>query len=142
MTTAQPRPTGGPPPAGPRKTYAELKVMAEEFLKSHRSGIFATGKRDGTPQLSYLGYTFNGTDIVIATGDSTAKVKKARKRPGVSLAVNEGPTCVVVYGEARLLQGAEAEAYLGEAPGNGSQPGEPTLIVFAPETWRWARLQG
>lgn len=131
MTTAQ-----------PRRSYAELKALAEEFLKNHRSGIFATGKRDGTPQLSYLGYTFNGTDVVIATGDSTAKVKNIRKRPGVSLAVNEGATCVVVYGSARLLQGEEAEAYLGEPPGNGSQPGEPTLIVFAPQTYRWARLLG
>ncbi len=131
MTTAQ-----------PRRSYAELRALAEEFLKNHRSGIFATGKRDGTPQLSYLGYTFNGTDIVIATGDTTAKVKNIRKRPGVSLAVNEGPTCVVVYGNARLLQGTEAEAYLGEPPGNGSQPGVPTLIVFAPETYRWARLLG
>ena len=31
----------------------------------------------------------------------------------VSLAVVEGPTCVVVYGEARLLEGAEAEAKFG-----------------------------
>ena len=132
----------GYPGAGQRRPYAELKAMAEEFLRTHRSGIFATGKRDGTPQLSYLGYTFNGTDVVIATGDTTAKVKTVRKRPGVSLAVNEGPTCVVAYGNARLLQGAEAEAYLGEPPCNGSQPGEPTLIVFTPETWRWARLLG
>lgn len=142
MTTSPPQRTGGPPVQGPRLSYPELKAMAIEFLKSHRSGIFATGKRDGSPQQSYLGYTFNGTDVIIETGDSAAKVKNARKRPSVSLAVNEGPTCVVVYGNARLLQGAEAEAYLGKPAGNGSQPGEPTLIVFTPETWRWARLQG
>jgi len=142
MTTTPPQRIGGPPPQGPRLSYPELKAMAIEFLKNHRAGIFATGKRDGSPQQSYLGYTFNGTDVIIETGDSSAKVKNARKRPLVSLAVNEGPTCVVVYGSARLMQGAEAEAYLGKPPGNGSQPGEPTLIVFAPETWRWARLQG
>jgi len=49
---------------------------------------------------------------------------------------------VVVYGTARLLKGAEAEAYLGRPPGGGMQRGTPTLIVFAPETYRWARLEG
>ena len=126
----------------PRKTFEELKVLADEFLKNHRLGVLATGKRDGSPQQSILGYKFDGTDVVIQTGDETAKVKNLRKRPGVSLAVTDGPTCVVVYGEARLLQGAEAEAYLGEAPGSGRQRGMPTLIVITPETYRWARLEG
>ncbi|MFN8638100.1 MAG: pyridoxamine 5'-phosphate oxidase family protein [Dehalococcoidia bacterium] len=127
----------------PRKTYEERKAQAEAFLRSHSLGILATGRRDGSPQQSVLRYTYNDAgDVVIATADSAAKVKNARKNPGVSLAVNDGPTCVVVYGQARLLQGAEAEAYLGEAPGNGSQPGEPTLIVVTPSTFRWARLDG
>jgi nitroimidazol reductase NimA-like FMN-containing flavoprotein (pyridoxamine 5'-phosphate oxidase superfamily) len=128
--------------AQPRRSYEERRAQAEQFLRDHRSGIFATGKRDGSPQQSFLGYRLREGDIVIATGDSTAKVKNARKNPRVSLAVSDGPTCVVVYGEARLLQGADAETYLGEPPGNGSQPGTPTLIVFTPDTWRWARLDG
>lgn len=125
-----------------RKTFAELRVLADEFLKSHRLGVLATGKRDGSPQQSILGYAFDGADIVISTGSDTAKVKNLRKRPQLSLAVTDGPTCVVVYGTARLLQGAEAEAYLGRKPESGRQGGEPTLIVFAPETYRWARLEG
>lgn len=120
------------PPTQPRKTYEERKAQAEQFLKEHQSGIFATGRRNGSPQQSILRYSYSGGDIVIATGDETAKVKNVRKNSGVSLAVAQGPTCVVVYGTARLLQGADAEAYLGEPPGNGSQPGTPTLIVFAP----------
>ena len=126
----------------PRRTRAELQAMAEEFLKSHRLGIFATGRRDGSPQQSILAYRFDGTDVVISTGSEAAKVKNARKQPRVSLAVSDGPTCVVVYGAARLLQGAEAEAYLGEPPSSGRQGGTPTLIVFAPDTYRWARLEG
>lgn len=126
----------------PRRTYAKLKAQADQFLMDHRSGIFATGKRDGTPQLSFLGYSYDGRDIVISTGSDTAKVKNINKRAGVSLAVSDGPTCVVVYGEARMMQGAEAEEYLGEPPGSGSQTGIPTIIVLAPETYRWARLDG
>jgi hypothetical protein len=48
----------------------------------------------------------------------------------------------VVYGEARLLQGAEAEAKEGGPVDSRRQGGTPTLIVFSPETYRWARLDG
>jgi nitroimidazol reductase NimA-like FMN-containing flavoprotein (pyridoxamine 5'-phosphate oxidase superfamily) len=126
----------------PRPSFGEQKVKADEFLKNHRSGIFATGKRDGSPQQSILGYRFDGTEVVINTGDETAKVKNIRKNPRVSLAVVEGPTCVVVYGEARLLQGTEAEAKVGGPVHSAQQRGTPTLIVFSPETYRWARLDG
>src|ERR671921_497533 len=57
---------------------------------SYRAGSpFATGKRDGSPQQSILGYRFDGTEVVINTGDVTAKVKNIRKNPRVSLAVTE-----------------------------------------------------
>ena len=128
--------------AQPRRTQAELQAMADEFLKNHRLGIFATGRRNGAPQQSILAYRFDGDEFVISTGSETAKVKNIRRRPAVSLAVADGPTCVVVYGTARLLQGAEAETFLGEPPGSGRQGGTPTLIVFAPESYRWARLEG
>ena len=127
----------------PRKTYPELKVMAEQFLKDHRLGVLATARKSGMPQQSIVGYQFDGADVVISTGDNTAKVKNIRRRPLVSMAVTDGPTCVVVSGEARLLQGAEAKAYLGgEEPGSGRQTGTPTLIVFAAASYRWARLEG
>jgi nitroimidazol reductase NimA-like FMN-containing flavoprotein (pyridoxamine 5'-phosphate oxidase superfamily) len=126
----------------PRRTYEELRALADQYLKDHRLGVLATGRRDGTPQQSILSYSYDGTEVVISTGSETAKVKNIRRRPGVALAVTDGPRCVVVYGRARLLQGAEAEAYLGRPPGSGRQTGVPTLIVFAPETYRWARLEG
>jgi len=125
-----------------RKTYPELKVMAEQFLKDHRLGVLATGRKSGMPQQSIVGYQFDGADVVINTGDNTAKVKNIRRRPLVSMAVTDGPTCVVVSGEARLLDGDEAEAYLGEVPGSGRQTGTPTLIVFEAASYRWARLEG
>ena len=126
----------------PRKTYEEMRALADEFLKERRLGIFATGRRDGSPQLTILAYRFDGKEVVINTGSETAKVKNVRKRPRVSLAVSDGPRCVVVYGEARLLQGAAAEALAGGPVSSGRQGGAPTLIVFAPETYRWARLEG
>ncbi len=124
------------------KTYPELKAMAEQFLSVHRLGVLATGRMSGMPQQSIVAYQFDGSEFAVRTGSETAKVKNVRRRPGVSIAVTDGPTCVVVSGEARLLDGDEAEAYLGEAPGSGRQGGTPTLIVFAAESYRWARLEG
>ena len=125
-----------------RKTRDELKAMANEFLSNHRLGIVGTGKRDGSPQLSLVSYTFNDGHVVVATGGDTAKYKNIRRNPKVSLAVYDGPTCVVVYGEARLLQGAEAEVFLGHPIPPLRAPGTPTLIVFPATTYRWARLEG
>jgi pyridoxine/pyridoxamine 5'-phosphate oxidase len=125
-----------------RRPYAELLALAEAFLKERRLGVLATGRRDGSPQQTIVAYSFDGKDIVVSTGSDTAKVKNIRKQPRVSLAVTDGPRCVVVYGRARLLQGAEAEAYRGGPIGSGRQGGAPTLIVFSPESYRWARLEG
>ena len=61
--------------APPRRTYEELKAIAEQYLKDHRLGVLATGRRDGTPQQSILSYSFDGKDVVISTGSDTAKVK-------------------------------------------------------------------
>jgi PPOX class probable F420-dependent enzyme len=116
--------------------------MADQFLRNHGLGVLATGRGDGTPQQTIIGYAYHGDDIVIRTGSDTAKAKNARRLPGVSLAVTDGPTCVVVYGEVRLLDGADAEQYLGEVPDSGRQSGVPTLIVLTPQTYRWARLEG
>jgi len=126
----------------PRKTYQELRALAETFLAERRLGIIATGRKDGSPQLTIVAYQVHDGEIVINTGSETAKVKNLRRRPRVSLAVTDGPRCVVVYGDARLLTGAEAEAYLGGPVSSGRQGGDPTLIVFAPQTYRWARLEG
>ncbi len=126
----------------PRKSYSELREMAERFLTDHRLGVLATTRSSGTPQQSIVSYRFNGQDVVVNTGSETAKVKNLRRRSGVSIAVTDGPICVVVSGQARLLAAAEAESYLGEAVSSGRQGGTPTLIVFGADSYRWARLEG
>ncbi len=124
------------------KSYEELQALAEAYLRERRLGVLATGRNAGTPQQSIVSYSFVGDEIAIRSGSSTAKVVNIGRRSGVSLAVVDGPTCVVVYGDARLLEGDEAEAFIGEPLSSGRQRGTPTLIVFAPHTYRWARLEG
>ncbi|MBA00985.1 MAG: hypothetical protein CL752_01005 [Chloroflexi bacterium] len=123
-----------------KHSYQELRKLAEQFLLQHKLGILATGRKNGTAQQSLVYYNYNGTDISITASESTAKIKNIRKNSGISFAVSEGETCVVVYGEAKLLQGKSAENYLGRPLSQGLQPGERTLIILSPKTWRWARI--
>jgi PPOX class probable F420-dependent enzyme len=77
-----------------------------DFLKSHRLGVLATGRRDGSPQQALIAYHFDGTDFAISTRSPSAKAKNIRRRQRVSLAVSDGPRVVVVYGRARLVSEA------------------------------------
>ncbi|MBG93368.1 MAG: hypothetical protein CL792_05235 [Chloroflexi bacterium] len=129
-------------PTEKKYSYQELRQIAEKFLINHKLGVLATGRKNGTAQQSLVSYTYDGSDVLITASESTAKIKNIRKNPGVSFAVWKDETCVVVYGEAKLLQGKNAENYLGHALNPGLQPGERTLIVLKPTTWRWARITG
>ncbi len=78
--------------------------LVVSFLKEHRLGVLATGRRDGSPQQSLIGYQFDGSDFVISARAPSAKAKNIRKRPGVSLAVNDGGSVVIVFGRARVVR--------------------------------------
>jgi PPOX class probable F420-dependent enzyme len=88
----------------------EPNDLESEFLKSHRLGVLATSRRSGAPQVSIIAYNFDGNDVVISTGDQSAKYKNASKRPAVSLIVTDGGKAVTVYGSAEIIRGADAEA--------------------------------
>ena len=117
--------------------------LENEFLKSHRLGVLATSRRSGAPQLSIIAYNFDGSDIVISTGDQSAKYKNASKRPAVSLIVTDGGKAVTLYGNADIIRGADAETLREQRlqaprpPGQPARPvpnrGERVIIRFAPE---------
>lgn len=122
---------------------SDLNELQSEFLKTHRLGVLATSKRSGAPQVSLIAYNYDGTDVVISTGDQSAKYRNAAKRPAVSLIVTDGPKAVTVYGTASIVTGAEAEA-LRDARLQGPRPantpprampnrGERVIIRFVPE---------
>jgi PPOX class probable F420-dependent enzyme len=124
----------------------ELNDLQSEFLKSHRLGVLATSRRSGAPQVSIIAYNYDGNDVVISTGDQSAKYRNANKRPEVSLIVTDGPKAVTVYGKAEIVRGEDAESLrdqrLQPARPAGSAPaparampnrGERVIIRFVPE---------
>jgi PPOX class probable F420-dependent enzyme len=79
-------------------------AVAADFLKEHRLGVLATGRRDGSPQQALVAYDYDGSDIVISTRRDSAKAMNLRRQPSVSLNVSDGPKSVTVYGDARLIE--------------------------------------
>ncbi len=76
-----------------------------DFLRECRFASLATGRRDGSPQQSLIAYDFDGTDIVLQTGISSAKAQNVGRRADVSLLVQDGGRYLTVYGRAEILDG-------------------------------------
>jgi PPOX class probable F420-dependent enzyme len=73
---------------------------ARKWLRDHTLCALATGKRDGSPQLSLVSYHYDGRQILISTAIDRAKWLNSKRRPRVSLLVQDGRQYVVVYGRA------------------------------------------
>lgn len=122
---------------------ADMNNLQREFLASHRLGVLATSRRSGAPQVSIIAYNFDGNDVVISTGNQSAKYRNVSKRPDVSLIVTDGPKAVTVYGTASIVNGTDAEA-LRDTRLQSQRPagtparalpnrGERVIIRFVPE---------
>ncbi|MET0134788.1 MAG: PPOX class F420-dependent oxidoreductase [Kibdelosporangium sp.] len=59
-----------------------------ELLRTSHQGVLVTLKRDGRPQLSNVGYYFDGEIIRISVTDGRAKTKNLRRDPRASFYVN------------------------------------------------------
>lgn len=103
------------------------------FLSTHRWAVLATGRRDGSPQQSMVGYALDPEDrLVISAKANTAKWRNARRRDRVSLVVPDGRIHLVVYGTAEAIDAdperAELTADVFAALGDGTRPDPRTLI--------------
>jgi PPOX class probable F420-dependent enzyme len=96
-----------------------------EFLQSHRLCVFATGRRDGSPQQSYIGYQYDGKQLLLGGQETSFKMKNLRRNPGCSMVVTDGRGFLLVYGTAELV-GEESEmAKLQERFGPRAAPPRP-----------------
>jgi PPOX class probable F420-dependent enzyme len=130
----------------------EPSGIQSEFLKTHRLGVLATGRRDGSPQQALVAYNYDGNDIAISTSDDSAKARNIVKRRQVSLLVTDGPKAVTVYGRARIVGGDAAGAYqerlaTGRPGGGSGRPaqtrsgGERVIILIEPQKYFANRLE-
>ena len=77
-----------------------LTPEQEDFLRSHQLAALATGRKDGSPQLSHIVYDWDGESIVVSVKSFTAKWHNALRQPQVALLVHDGRKQLVIYGRA------------------------------------------
>lgn len=81
-----------------------LTDTQRNFLKEHRLAVLATGRGDGSPQVSTVMYDYDGTDIAISIKRYTAKWKNVLRQPKVGLVINDGRKQLIVYGKVRAVE--------------------------------------
>jgi PPOX class probable F420-dependent enzyme len=82
----------------------EIDASVAEYLRGHRTGVLATTKKSGGPQLTLIAYQFDGTTLAISTRAPTQKAKNLSVRPETSLAVIDGSKQLIVYGAATIVR--------------------------------------
>ncbi len=82
----------------------EITPGIVKYLQAHRTGVLATQKKSGAPQLTLIAYHFDGASLAISTRAPTQKAKNIGARPEVSLAVIDGQKQLIVYGPATVLR--------------------------------------
>ena len=60
--------------------------------------MLATGRKDGSPQVSTIYYDYDGTDIVISVTTDRAKWVNTGRRPRVAMVVLDGHKQLILYG--------------------------------------------
>lgn len=137
----------------------ELSPEAAQYLKEHRLCVFATGRKDGSPQQSLIGYQFDGKEFLLGGQATSAKMRNLRRQPRCSLAVIDGRRVILVYGRAQIVEDPaemeklqqrfgprEAPPRREPAPGAPAPPPRPmgrrVNILFTPEKYITERMNG
>lgn len=103
-----------------------------QFLQDHRLCVFATGRKDGSPQQSYIGYQFDGKQFLLGGQESSFKMRNLRRNPGCSLVVPADRGFLLVYGTAELVEDEAEMAKLQERFGVRAAPPRPAGTAAPP----------
>ena len=84
------------------QTDADLTSDDRAFLEGHHWAVLSTGRRDGSPQVSMVGYACDGDDLVVALRRTSAKYNNIVRQPSVALLVPDGDKGLSLYGTATI----------------------------------------
>ena len=82
----------------------ELSSEQAEYLGGHQWAILSTGRRDGSPQASMIGFCLDGGDVLATFGRSTAKFHNISRQPRVVLSVPDGRRSLTLYGDGEFVE--------------------------------------
>ncbi|HEX6520364.1 MAG TPA: pyridoxamine 5'-phosphate oxidase family protein [Streptosporangiaceae bacterium] len=80
-------------------------AQRRQFVRDHRTAIFAYGRKKDGPAMTALYYVMDGDDILISTMRARAKARAVQRNPKVSLCVldeNWPPTYLTVFCDASI----------------------------------------
>jgi hypothetical protein len=78
---------------------------AQRLLASNSLARIAYVAKDGTPRVLPIGYTWNGSEIVMTTVNGSAKIASLRARPDVAITIDTAgppPDVLLIRGRAEL----------------------------------------
>ena len=102
-----------------------------KWLQDRRLCVFATGRKDGSPQQSYIGYQYDGKQFLLGGQATSFKMKNLARNPGCSMVVTDGRGFVLVYGRAELVEDEAEMAKLQERFGPRAAPPRPVATEGA-----------
>ena len=82
----------------------ELTVEQADYLAAHHWAALATGRKDGSPQMSMIGYAWDGQSIIVSFRRYSAKHHNISRQARVALLVPDGRRALTVYGDAEVLE--------------------------------------
>jgi 3-(3-hydroxy-phenyl)propionate hydroxylase len=104
-----------------------------EFLRAHTWAVLATGRGDGSPQQSMVGYAVDDEGrLLISAKAFTAKWNNAVRLPKVSITVPDGRAHLVIYGTAETIDADPLRAELTAqvfAALSGNPPPDPADLT-------------
>jgi PPOX class probable F420-dependent enzyme len=80
-----------------------LTPEQDAYLREQKMAVLATGRKDGSPQISTINYAFDGSDIAISVTTDRAKWINAVRQPRVSMLVLDGHKQLILYGTAEAV---------------------------------------
>ena len=112
-----------------------------EFARAHVWAVLATGRADGSPQQSMIGYLVDDEGrLIISAKAYTAKWKNAVRQPKVSVTVPDGRVHLVVYGDVEAIDAdplrAELTAQVFGALSGNPAPDPASIIPMLDEQQR------
>ena len=75
----------------------------DKFLRDHLHAVLATGRRDGSPQISTMAYIYDGSHVYMSVTTDRAKWHNVGRQPKVAIVVNEGRQQLVLYGTVERI---------------------------------------
>jgi PPOX class probable F420-dependent enzyme len=104
-----------------------------KYLDDHLWAVLATGRADGSPQQSMIGYAVDDEGrLIISAKSYTAKWKNTLRQPKVSVTVPDGRAHLVIYGDAETIDADPLRAELTAlifAAMSGTEPADPATLV-------------